>query len=49
MSVADWDIEPTDDELCMEHERYKPCRVCQQEAAEYREECKREERGRTHE
>ncbi len=45
MSVPDIFLEePTDDELCQEHERYKPCRACQLEAAEYRSECKREER-----
>ena len=39
-----WLTDPADCEWCPEHERVKPCRVCRQEAAEYRSEMEREER-----
>lgn len=35
MSVPDIFLdEPTDDELCEIHERYRPCRVCRNDAAD---------------
>lgn len=46
---ADYDAwltaDPLDDDFCEEHNRARPCYRCQQEAAEDREECRREERG----
>ena len=43
MSVADCEIEPEDDEWCAEHNRYKPCRICKDEVAEFIAEAMREE------
>jgi hypothetical protein len=43
MSIADWEIDPQDDEWCATHERYKPCRCCRDEAAEFIPEARREE------
>lgn len=43
MSVADFEIEPEDDEFCSVHNRYRPCRECRAEAAEFILEAKREE------
>ena len=37
--------EPLDDGWCEEHNRAPICYACLVEAAEYREDCQREERG----
>ena len=42
MSITDYEIEPEDDEFCSEHTRYKPCRICRDEAAEFIAEAMRE-------
>lgn len=49
MSVADCEIEETDNELCETHMQYRPCRTCKregaQEAAEMKADEERDERA----
>lgn len=46
MSLADHEIEPEDDDWCIDHNYYRPCRVCRAEADERIAEAMREEDGR---
>lgn len=49
MSVAECDVEETDDELCTAHMQYRPCRTCKREgeaeAAEMKADEERDERA----